>query len=181
MEIIYKGACKVLGLLYRRFSTFCSSATLLYFCKSLFWLHLEYTSLARMLHILKDIREIEDVQKFAHRMITLRLHATYTEVLSATSLPTLERRAEASLLYLHKINHNLCYFSKNYISSRNCPPYRICCMHSCSLYQPFACTNSYLHSFLPSTIAVWNSLTEEIISASPLQQFKYLLSRCPLY
>ena len=72
VEIICKRACKVLGVLYWRFSTFSSSANLLYFYKSLFWPHVEYTSPARILHIFKDIHEIEDVQNFALRKISLR-------------------------------------------------------------------------------------------------------------
>ena len=45
-------------------------------------------------------------------------------------------------------------------------------VHSLCLQQPFAHTNSYLYSFVPHAISVWNSLPQELVTAPSLQAFK---------
>ena len=42
-------------------------------------------------------------------------------------------------------------------------------------HQPFARTNTFLYSFVPSGAAAWNQLTEEQVTVNSLQSFKKLL------
>ena len=43
------------------------------------------------------------------------------------------------------------------------------------LHQPFARTNAFFYSFVPSGTTAWNHLTEQQVTASSLQAFKRLL------
>ena len=51
--------------------------------------------------------------------------------------------------------------------------------HSRRYQIPSARVNSYLYSFLPTTIKLWNKLPQEIVDASSLDQFKELLINLP--
>jgi len=42
--------------------------------------------------------------------------------------------------------------------------------------QPMTKLNSYLHSFFPSTIKIWNSLSDDIVSSTTLNQLKQKLA-----
>jgi len=42
--------------------------------------------------------------------------------------------------------------------------------------QPMTKINSYLHSFFPSAIKIWNSLSDDIVSSTTLNQFKQKLA-----
>ena len=43
------------------------------------------------------------------------------------------------------------------------------------LYQPFAHTNSYLHSCVPSPVSLWNQLPENFHHCLSLPSFKFLI------
>ena len=47
--------------------------------------------------------------------------------------------------------------------------------HHMVISQPFAHINSFLYSFIPNSISLWNKLSEEQVSAASLQAFKELL------
>ena len=76
------------------------------------------------------------------------------------------------LIFLYKIMNDLCYFPSGLISYRESHSYSTRTFHSLSLLQPFAHSNYYLHSFVPETIADWNSLPSNIIFSSSLSSFK---------
>ena len=44
--------------------------------------------------------------------------------------------------------------------------------HSQRLDTPFARTETYLHSFLPSTITLWNSLPNSLVELEDVDKFK---------
>jgi len=48
--------------------------------------------------------------------------------------------------------------------------------HSMKLQQPTTRIDSYLHSFFPSSIKIWNALPEDVVSAATLNKFKNKLS-----
>ena len=67
----------------------------------------------------KDIKLLENVEKFAIRMITKRWDCGYQELLDMVALPSLEtRRLQSSLCMLYKIVYNLCYFPPHIITPR---------------------------------------------------------------
>ena len=104
-------ARKILGLLYRRFYNNASKDTLLQFYLSLVRLHLEYASPVWNPYMLKHIKQLKDVEKFALPMATKSWDSGYQDLLALTDIIALEpRRAQASLCMLFKIVHGLCFF-----------------------------------------------------------------------
>ena len=163
-------ARKILGLLYRRFYSNSDGSTLLQLYLSLVRPHLEYASPVWNPHMHKDIKLLENVEKFAIRMITKRWDCGYQELLDMVALPSLEtRRLQSSLCMLYKIVHNLCYFPSHIITPRSNVSQRT--DRRLLLHQPFARTNTFMYSFVPRSVRVWNSLPEQIVTA-PMRPFK---------
>ena len=128
--------------------------------------HLEYASPVWNPHMHKDVELLQNVEKFALRMVTKRWDTGYHELLDMAALPSLEtRRLQSSLCILYKIVHNLCYFPSNIITSR--PNVSKRTDRQLLLHQPFAHTNAYMYSFVP----IWNSLPESVVTA-PMHLFK---------
>ena len=48
--------------------------------------------------------------------------------------------------------------------------------HNMRFMQPITRTNSYLHSFFPSAIKVWNSLPQHVIDSKDIDEFKQRLA-----
>ena len=85
--------------------------------------------------------------------------------------------------------------AKTFMNKKVCQLYNILCGHSyfpqdifvysCHYYstrshhmvlsRPLAHTNSFLHSFVPNFISLWNSLSAEQVSAPSLHAFKRLV------
>ena len=168
-------ARKIIGLLYRRFYTNANSATLLQLYQSLVRPHLEYASPVWNPHMQKDIKSLQNVEKFALRMITKQWDLGYEELLEMVSLPSLEiRRLQASLCTLYKIVYSLCFFPPDIIIPR--PNYSQRLDRQLLLYQPFAHTNAFLYSFVPYSANVWNSLPQDLVTA-PFRSFKNNITR----
>ena len=102
-------------------------------------------------HLLKDKTLIENVQKFGLRICAKQWDLGYNELLSNFAVPTLQsRRLEHKLSTMFKIVHNLVIFPPSIFVPRQSRT------GSNAYLQPFAHTNSFLHSFVPSTISLWN-------------------------
>ena len=141
--------------------------------KTLIRPHLEYAASVWAPHLARDIAKLEGVQKFALRMASHNWSASYQDLLTEFSLPSLERRRYMTrLIFLYKIINDLCYFPSGLISHREPHSYNTRTFHSLSLLQPFTHSNYYLHSFVPKTIADWNSLPSIITFSSSLSSFK---------
>ena len=70
--------------------------------------HLEYACEVWSPHLQKDIKKLEQVQKFGLRMCTKRWNADYIELLSLFNIPTLgDRRLYLSLCTMYKIINEL--------------------------------------------------------------------------
>ncbi len=153
-----------------RTSKRCASFT----SRSLVQQHLEYGAPVWSPHLHTDITMVERTQQFASKMCTKPWDFSYNELLDRLHLPTLaQRRLHLSLCFLYRIIHGLLYFPPNVFvpsstSSHYTRPY--------SLYQPFARTDSYLHSFLPNTVPQWNTLPEYVVASPSLSSFKRNLS-----
>ena len=50
--------------------------------------------------------------------------------------------------------------------------------HSQRFVTPFAGTDTYSNSFIPSTINLWNSLPDSLVNLDDINQFKEALSLC---
>ena len=173
VNVICSKACKILGLLYRRFYRFSNSDMIRQLYISLVRPHLEYACHVWAPHTSRDINVLESVQKFACKLASHRWNGnTFEELLVIANLPTLERRRlELKLCHLFKIIHNLVYFPNNVFVNRERSQRST---HHC-LSQPFARTNSYFYSFVPHTISIWNRLPAEAVSLSSISSFKTYL------
>ena len=164
----------VLGLLYRRFHGSTSQDSLKQLYLSLVRSHMEYACQVWDPHLAKDKKAIEDVQKFALKMITSKWDSSYDELLDLSKLkPLEERRADLKLGLLFKTVHNLCFFTDGLWEFRNCRSGRT--SHSQQLSIPFAHTNSYFYSFFPHTSSNWNMLNETCISSQSYSSFMHTL------
>ena len=106
--------------------------------------HIEYACPVWAPQTVKDILELDGIQKFAFRMATHNWNSSYIELQPTVNLPTLEgRRIELKLITLFQIVHNLCFFSKNLIRSREQlqTVNSTLSVHSYCLQQPLANTN----------------------------------------
>ena len=136
---------------------------------------LEYSSTVWSPHTEKNINLIESVQRRAARFVT----NTYDRMSSVTSLlhglgwPSLKQRREiAKAIMLYKILHNRVAVPFSYYSTPISVHTR---GHPQRFQQVSAHVNSYLYSYFPSTIKIWNSLPAEVIQASSVEEFKRLI------
>ena len=101
---VCKKTRRLIGMLYRNFSKFSDSTVLLKFYKSLIRPHLEYASVAWDPHLIKDVKLIEDVQKFALRVCSKTWNSSYDSLLRSCNLSALsDRRKTLKLCLLYNI------------------------------------------------------------------------------
>ena len=169
---------KIIGLLYRQFYHHANELTLLKLYVSLVRPHMEYAASVWNPHLQHDIQQLENVQKFGLRVCTKLWQSDYSELLELTGVPSLaNRRLYSCLCCVYKIINNLCFFPSDILSPLD---RRTCNTRAILLHQPFARTNSYLHSFVPHSVSFWNSLPQSVVNANSLMEFKSSL-RCLLY
>ena len=114
IETIYTKTRKVLGLLYGRFYKNTSSEALLQLYISLVRPHLEYASPVWNPYLKKNIKQLEEVEKFALKMITRQWDLGYQALLELVELtPLQDRRVQSSLCTMFKIVHGLSYSPPN--------------------------------------------------------------------
>ncbi len=99
-NIICNKSRKLVGLLYRNFYKFASPFTLGKLHKSLIRPHMEYASPVWDPFLAKDIKAIEDVQKFALRVCTKSWRSDYNELLDYCDIPTMASRRKVAKLCL---------------------------------------------------------------------------------
>ena len=127
--------------------------------------HLEYASPVWNPSTHKQVKVIEDVEKFAMKVVTRRWDAGYQELLNMVNIPSIEsRRLQSCMCILYKIVHGLCYFPPDIISQR--PSFSQRSDRQFLLHQPFACTNAFHSSFVPHATNLWNTLPEELVTSS---------------
>ena len=78
-------AKKIVGLLYRRFSTNVDSQSLLEMYKMLVRPHMEYAAPVWDPHLVKNITKVENVQKFALKMCLKNWDSNYQDLLDLYS------------------------------------------------------------------------------------------------
>ena len=76
-----------------------------------------------------------------------------------------DHRLYLNLCMMYKIIHNLIYFPVGVFVPRVTTANQL-------YVQPFARTNAYYYSFVPSTCSVWNSLPSSVTQCSTLTSFK---------
>ena len=105
---------RLVDLVYRRFYMHASSSTLLKLYTRFIQPHLEYSSAA----CVEPILYLEKVLKYALKVCTKSWDASYEDLLSKASLPSLQRRRiQTSLCHLFKIINELTDFPEALVSS----------------------------------------------------------------
>ena len=166
---------RILGLLYRQFYNNVDPATLKQLYISLVRPHLEYASQIWDPYLQGDADRLEAVQKFALKVISRQWDLSYEQLVSITDIPKLsERRLHLKLAQVFKIVHGLCYFPEDIFITQ--PSYSSRLARSDTLLCPFARTNYYFHSFVPSSIRAWNLLNEDQVTMQTLASFKSSIS-----
>ena len=169
-------ARKVLGLLYRQLSAWSPPEVLLQLYKSLVRPHLEYASQVWNPHLIKDIDQLESIQKFALKVCFKQWDSSYSDLLQSSNLPTLShRRKYLGLCYFYKLVNNIFEFPQCPLTPRvlNYPNRN---GRADLFVQPHANSNTYHNSFFPLTIPQWNSLPTCVASAPSIFSFKRQLS-----
>ena len=118
----------------------------------------------------------ENVQKFALRVSTGQWTADYETLLPSLNTPSLatrRRRLKLSLIYNIIINN--VNFPSNPTTRRQ-PHYFHRHINSSALVEPSAHSTRYQQSFFPSTITLWNSLSNDIVSSNSISSFKSAIS-----
>ena len=166
-------AKQILGLLYRQFYIDSPADTLKQLYVSLVRPHLEYASQLWDPYTQRDIYKLENVQKFALKLVSHQWDRGYDELLDLADIPKLgERRLHLKLAQVFKIVHGLCYFPDNIFQLQ--PLYSSRPARADTIRCPFAHTN-YYHSFVPSSIAAWNALDVSQVHIDSLFTFKHML------
>ena len=117
--------------------------------------------------------KLEAVQKFALKLVSHRWDTSYEELLRLVDVPMLGERLHLKLAHVYKIVHGLYYFPEDVFQMYTAHSNRLA--RANTLYCPFARTNYYYHSFVPSSIRARNSLEESQTCAVSLHSFKHML------
>ena len=140
---------------------------------------LEYAAAVWLPHLQYQIHQIGKVQHSAACFVTndFSYHSSITNMLVRLRWPLLEhRRNYLKLIIFYKVIHDLVDASFTLTSLSTSTHGR-----SQHFVTSFARTDSYLYSFLPSTINLWNSLLESLIDLNDINHFKSDLSLHLLY
>ena len=163
-----------MGLLYRHFYNYSSSDTLKQLYLSLARPHLEYAAQLWDHYIQSMVDKLEAIQKFALKLVTHQWNVNYDELLELTGIPRLSvRRQHLKLAEAYKIIHNLCYFPEGLFQPQ--PAYSERLTRRDTVLHPFVQAIYIYHSFVPTSIAAWNTLDEVQVCTSDLNSFKRML------
>ena len=114
-----------------------------------------------------DLHSLKSTQKFALRMCFHNWIADYLHLLQLNNLPSLSTHYSISwLTLLYKILNRITYFPNNIFILAFPPPHSSRYFHPFNIVIPFSRTSASLHSFVPSTSWLWNSLPHHIKSAA---------------
>ena len=184
IQHITNKARRVLGIIYRNISPNTNNyLTVLKLYMALVRPHLEFATQVWNPYLVKDINNLERVQKFALRICSKNYHETYQNLLNLFQVPTLQnRRLFLCLCTFYSIVHELVFFPETVlpstmpVTSSRCRNY-----NTCAYLVPHAHLNGLKFSFFTNTVRVWNNLPHEALNTTDLAKFKYLISFLFMY
>jgi hypothetical protein len=170
-----KKANNIVGIIRRSFLHLNEkSFALLY--NSLVRPHLEYAASVWLPHKMKDINEIEKVQRRATKLIPTIKHLSYADRLRKLLMTTQRyRHLRGDMINIYKIMTGLHHVDPtHFFSPPTAPNTR---GHSRKLGKPRSRTNQRLHSFTRRVVEEWNRLPEDVANAPSLNSFKNRLDK----
>ena len=136
---------------------------------------MEYAATVWSPHTKRDISNLERVQRSAARYVMndYSYYSSVSAMLDSLKWPTLDKRRNyLKLLTFFKIIQGLAI-----IPSISLTPLTTSTRgHSCRYRSPSARVDSYLYSFLPTTIKLWNQLPQHLVTSSSLDHFRKQLN-----
>ena len=129
---------------------------------------LEYASTVWSPHQVGDINRLKMVRHRAARFVCNNFNrtASVTTMLNHLNWPTLGNQAKLHMFY--KIINNIISISHDHLIQSSTTTYG----HSMRYIQLAVRTNTYLYTFFPLTIRLWNSQPEEIVFSTDFDCFK---------
>ena len=135
---------------------------------------LDYAATIWAPHTQKDIMALEKVQRNTARFVynNYSHYASVSEMLRCLNWSTLAQgRNEQKLTMMYKIVHQLVDIqASSYLIPATTIEYTR--GHHMRFTQPFTRIDSYLYSFFPSSIKLWNALPNHILNSTNIEQFK---------
>ena len=177
-------AKRVIGLIYRKFYHLCNTSTLRKPYLTLVRLILEYCCHVWDPFLHKDIELLESVQKFAFRVCTKCWREPHNHLRNLLKLPLLKDRKKLKLTMVYKCLNGLMVMPSNNFPRAQWTIQAGIWDHMEAyfcIYQPFAHTNSYLHSCVPSSVSSLNQLPENFHDCLSLPSFKSLIDNIDNY
>ena len=167
------------GLIYRQFYNHSSPSTVKQLYLSLVRPHLEYACQLWDPYTQNDVNKLKSVQKFALKLVSHRWDAGYEELTRLVNVPMLsERWLHLKLVQVYRILHGLCDFPDDILQIQLVHSSRLA--RAQTLHCPFARTNYYYNSFVPSSIRAWNSLEEDLLLTQVSNHLSWLLKAAQL-
>ena len=132
--------------------------------------HLEYANVIWHPYYIKQIKQIEAVQRRATKLISEIKEFKYSDRLKYLDLPTLRyRQLRADLIQTYKIIHSIDNLDKNDFFEFNTTNTR---NQDLKIYKHSSKTNTRLNFFSNRIINLWNSLSSPTKYAVNLNAFK---------
>lgn len=126
------------------------------------------------------INQLESVQRFAARLCTKQWQGSCSQLLSQLKWPPLyTRRSRQKVILCRRILRSESIIPSSHFTPLVNPNPRLY-HHDTPLQTPFARTNSFKSSFFVCVTKLWNSLSNEVVSAHSSLAFKRLLSLNPV-
>jgi len=158
MQQICTKARKLVGMLYRQFSTWADTYTLRCLYLTCIRPHLEYACQLWDPYATGSINMVESIQKFACRVCLRQWDLDYDSVLRLLDIPPLStRRKYLKITTMNNIVSNNYYFPSG-IFVAHTSPYSSHHHVNANFVRPFARAQYLYSSFVPSAITLWNSL-----------------------
>ena len=147
MNLFVVKSRRLLGYMYRTFSPYCNSNTIISLYKSQVLPILDYASVVWDPHLKKDKLLLDSVQLFAMRMASRSWKSDSQALSTQYELPSLSsRRSYFKLLYTFKFLNGYFYCPLGYFKFRCNPNLRV--SHSKQLIFPLVKSPVFLNSFL---------------------------------
>ena len=139
---------------------------------------LDYAAIVWSPHTQKDINTIERSQRQAARFVfnNYSTYASVSQMLTNLNWPSLAhcRQEQKAVMIFKIVNRLIDIPASPYLLS--VPTDHDTRGHNMRFVQPVTKIDSYLHSFFPSAIKIWNSLPQHVIDSKDIDQFKQRLA-----
>lgn len=166
-------AFRILGVIRRSFRYLNKSAFILIY-KSMVRSGLEYNVSVWAPHKESDIEELERVQRRATKMLSLCKNRSYEERLRYLALPTLKyRRYRADMIQVYNILNGI--YDKELAPHLELSSVRVTRGHNLKLETHRTKYNLRKYFFTNRAVNIWNSLSQNVVSAATIQTFKQRL------